>query len=126
MTANTAKTYKFNVAKMIAGSKTKNTGKQHIVEEVADGEFIVKEYVAIKPVAAKAPRTKKVDALVTATLPVFGNPDGNVWWVGAKDEAGKVVWFLKKFCRVADGQVTVKMPWSKAKTRTNVAWQAAA
>lgn len=123
----TAKTYKFNVAKMIAGSKTKNTGKKHVIEEVADGEFIVKEYVEIvvaKP--AKQARAKKVDLMVTATLPVHGNPEGNVWWVGAKDNAGKVVWFLKKFCRVQGGQVTVKMPWSKAKTRPNVEWQAAA
>lgn len=120
-----AKSYALNVAKMIAGSKTKNTGKKHVPVEVESGLFAVVEYVEPAPVKKQA-RTKKVDLLVTATLPVHGNPDGNVWWVGAKDNAGKVVWFLKKFCRVQDGQVTVKMPWSKAKTRTNVEWQAAA
>lgn len=134
-----SKAYSLSVAKMIAGSKSKK-GVPHIAVAVAGtDQFIVvneAEFLASltapkeAPAKPKAPKAKKFDPLVTATLPLHSaDLEGNSHWVGAVNPEGGICWFLKSVSKVdlESKTVTVTVPESKtrSKVRQSINWKLA-
>lgn len=118
----TVKTYTLSVAKMLAGKRTKNTGKEHVAVATADGSYKISEVVFIHAPAPK--KAKGFKGLVEATLSLAANAFVSKGWVGAKEPNGRVTWFKEEVCRVHndDGLVTVQVPVSMAKKRASVVW----
>lgn len=137
MKTQEAKTYTLNVAKMLAGKMTKNTGEKHLPVNVGEDKWEIlsesafaarveaEAKAAAELVGKKKEKKAKVKALYVSTLPLATNATKYEGWIGAVEPNGRVTWFDSKMARVDTdaGMVTVKVPYSMAKTRKSVQWE---